>query len=382
MIWLIATGYILLCNLIYALRTLYIAAERPLCPQPDARPRGDALVSVIIPARNEERSIETGVRMLLAQRYANIEIIVVDDESEDTTAAIVERLMREDSRVRLVRGAALPRGWVGKPWAVTQGVRVARGEWFLFTDADMQHGRSAIAASLALAQERGADAVSLMPGQILVTAAERILMPTILWTIGFATGRLSAVNDPRKPNALFSGGFILARRAAYEAVGGHDSVRDKIAEDFELAHRFKEDGRFRTLLASGVGITDVRMYHSFREIWNGFVKNFALGTRGNIAAAIAGTVLLAIIAPVTPLAFLAACVAHAWLAAGLLGFAVLATVGSVALAMRRYGFAAAAARWFPLAQCVLVAIVAVSVIRHTGGGVSWRGRTYDPELIS
>jgi chlorobactene glucosyltransferase len=376
----IAVAIIVLANLAYAFRASYIAMEWPLRPAIAPAPGDGPLVSVLIPARNEERSLESGVEYLLAQNYPNLEIIIIDDDSQDATGAIAKRLESTHSSVRVVSGKPLPQGWVGKPWALVQGVRIARGQWLLFTDADMEHGPHAISSTLALATREKADAVSLMPGQLLVTAAEKILMPTILWTIGFATGRLSAVNDPKKPNALFSGGFILVERSAYDAIGGHESVRDKIAEDFELAHRFKEDGRFKTLLASGVGLTDVRMYHSFREIWNGFVKNFALGTRGNVAAAIAGAAFLALVSPITPLAVIVACALHAWIAAGVLVAAFALTIGSVASAMRRYGFTATGALWFPAALCVLVAIVAVSVTRHTGAGVTWRGRTYGPEL--
>jgi chlorobactene glucosyltransferase len=371
---------LVLCNLVYVTRTVMIVRDPVVSPSAGEMPAGAPLVTVVVPARNEERSIERCVRSLMAQTYSAMQIIVVDDASDDATAEIVARLAREDSRIELVRGTALPEGWVGKPWALVQGMRAARGSWLLFTDADTYHDPSSLGAALAFAQRERADALSLLTAQELGSFAERALLPTILWWIGFATGRLRDVNDPRKGNALFNGQYILVTRAAYDAIGGHESVRNEIAEDLELAHRFKEDGRFRSVLASAGGLVRARMYRSFGELWEGFVKNFALGTRGNVPQVVAGTLCVACVSPLTPVAFLGAMLAGHVLAALVLAACMAGALVVTVMAMERFGYPAASAPWFHPATAILVAIVATSLARHSRGGVTWRGRRYEPKL--
>ena len=333
-------------------------------------------VSVVVPARDEERQIEPCVRSLLAMGAELREVIVVDDRSSDATAAIVERIARDDARLRLVRGEELPEGWVGKPWAIEQGVRAASGDWLLFTDADTEHEPTSLAAALAYAREHELDAVSLLTEQTMRTQAERIVLPSILWAIAVGTGPLDDVNDPARANALFNGQYILIRRAAYDGIGGHRAVRAEIAEDLELARRFKADGRFRTALVGASGLVRTRMYRSFAEIWHGFVKNFALGVRGEPWLAAAALAAFALFSPVQPLAFIAALALHAWAPAAALGAGMLAAMAAAAYGMRRFGFARGGAWWLLLGSGVLTAIFVTSLVAHARGGVTWRGRRY------
>ena len=333
-------------------------------------------VSVVVPARDEERQIEPCVRSLLAMGAELREVIVVDDRSSDATAAIVERIARDDARLRLVRGEELPEGWVGKPWAIEQGVRAASGDWLLFTDADTEHEPTSLAAALAYAREHELDAVSLLTEQTMRTQAERIVLPSILWAIAVGTGPLDDVNDPARANALFNGQYILIDRAAYDGIGGHRAVRAEIAEDLELARRFKADGRFRTALVGASGLVRTRMYRSFGEIWEGFVKNFALGVRGEPLLAGGAFVAFALYSPIQPLALAAAVALGAWIPAVLLAAGIIAVVVSSAYGMRRFGFPRAGAWWLPVGIAVLTAIFATSLVKHARGGVTWRGRRY------
>ncbi len=137
-------------------------------------------------------------------------MIVVDDRSADATPVILQSLQGEFPALQIVRGEALPKGWVGKPWACAQGARVARGEWLLFTDADSRHEPQASASTLAFARANGADALSIMTGQDLESLAERAILPSILQMIVFATGVLSEINDPQRPDrALANGQYLL-----------------------------------------------------------------------------------------------------------------------------------------------------------------------------
>ena len=300
---LLVVAAVLSCaNLVLALRWLdVVLRSRTKLERVEAR-LGLPSLSIIVPARNEERNIARCVNSLLATWHPDFEVIAVDDRSSDATRGILDAIAQRDPRLKVVAGSQLPDGWVGKPWALTQGARIARGAWLLFTDADTEHGPLAASSALVCALENGYGVVSLLTDQQTVGLAERLLLPTILFVIMLGIGPTDDVNDPRKPDvAIFNGQYILVSRVAYDAIGGHETVRGEIAEDLELARRFKRDGRFRIFLAGADGLVSTRMYRSFMELWQGFVKNFAIGARGQALRAVAGTVLLACVSPISPI---------------------------------------------------------------------------------
>jgi chlorobactene glucosyltransferase len=369
---------LLVCvNAAFALRALSITLRSKATLVAGVAAQGpQEFVSIVVPARNEERNIERCVRSLAVQQYSKYEIIAVDDGSEDATPQILERMACEITRLRIVRGAALPPGWVGKPWALEQGVRVARGSWLLFTDADTEHDPLALQSAYAYAQGYGLGALSVITDQELVTLAERAILPTILLIVLFSCGSLDEINDSRSSASLFNGQFILIRRDVYEMIGGHGAVRDAIAEDLELARKIKEDGRLRSALVRSGGLIRTRMYRSFGEIWNGFVKNLAPGARGRSLLAASGLALLACIAPITPLAFLVALALHAWIPVMLCALGMLLSIAASALAMQRFRLDPIAACALPLGITLTVAMFLTSVARYATGGVWWRGRRY------
>ena len=220
--------------------------------------------------------------------------------------------------------------------------------------------------------------MSLLTDQQTIGLAERLLLPTILFVIMLGVGATDDVNDPRKPDvAIFNGQYILVSRVAYDAIGGHEAVRAEIAEDLELARRFKRDGRFRIFLAGAGGLVRTRMYVSFAQIWQGFVKNFAIGARGRPFGAIAGTALLACVSPISPIVVLVA-LDPAPMAGGCRSRAQ--RCGD-----RRSRRVRDAARSFParlrfavpLGLAVTLAIFATSLYcTFVGRGVEWRGRRY------
>jgi chlorobactene glucosyltransferase len=335
-------------------------------------------LSIVVPARNEERNIARCVRSLLATAHPDFEVIAVDDQSTDATRSIVDKIAIEDARMHVVAGEALPEGWIGKPWALWQGANRARGEWLLFTDADTEHKPGAAASAQRCALENEYDVVSLLTDQETIGLAERLFLPTILFVILLGIGAVDDVNDPRKPDvAIFNGQYILCSRRAYAGIGGHQAVRGEIAEDLELARRFKRDGRFRIFLTGAAGLVRTRMYTSFAEIWEGFVKNFAIGARGRPIDTIVGTLLLACVSPLTPLALLWLSIERQWLAAAILGLSEAAVVVVAEIGMRRSHFRPGSGLALPLGLALTLAIFATSVYRsYVGGGVEWRGRRY------
>ena len=247
------------------------AKSEPAAGTPESGPVGR--ISAIVPARNEEASIEMCVRSL-ARQAEIAEIFVVDDESTDRTAELVRGLMHEIPNLRLLEAGAVPGGWLGKNHAVWEGAKHATGEWLLFTDADAELLCRATTRALQIADENSAALVSFSPEQVTKAWYENALIP-------FVYCRLSkyfsydAVNDTNSEVAAANGQFLMVRRDAYEAIGGHESVAGDVLEDVALAKRAKAAG-YRIWFGSGAGVVRVRMYRSFGAMREGWKKNLYL----------------------------------------------------------------------------------------------------------
>ena len=229
-----------------------------------------ATISAIVPARNEEPSIAACIESL-ARQPEIAEILVVNDQSTDKTAEIVRGLMASIPKLRLLETQGVPAGWVGKNHAVALGARKAANPWLLFTDADAEHQPGAAARALQVAEETGAALVSFSPEQVTEKWYEKALIPFIYCRLARKFSYAS-VNDPASPDAAANGQFLMIRRDAYDAVGGHASVAAEVLEDVALARRVKEVG-YRLAFNSGKGIVRVRMYRSFGSMWEGWTKN-------------------------------------------------------------------------------------------------------------
>jgi len=238
------------------------------------------LVSICVPARNEERDIGACLESLLAQNYPNFEIIAVDDHSSDRTGEIIQSLADINDRLRFIQGQPLAKGWLGKPFALHQAQSVAKGEFLLFTDADLVFEPLALASAVQLAQERNADLTTLMPATIFGSFWERCIQPVIFGFIASLT-RFEKILDKDKHNAMGFGAFLMFKREAYDSIGGHESVRDEILEDVMLAKRVKRSG-LNLVVADGKEIFSIRMYHSLKEIWQGWRKNIFIALRKSV----------------------------------------------------------------------------------------------------
>jgi chlorobactene glucosyltransferase len=234
------------------------------------------LVSILVPARNEAGNIARCIRSLLNQDYPNFELIVLDDNSEDATASIIEMLTSptEDpqGRLRVIKGGELPEGWLGKNFACFQLAEAARGQYLLFTDADTSHSVNALTSALAAMYIEDVQLLSFFPLQQTIMFGERLAVPLLqMYTFGL----LPVFLVPRNPNPAFSaanGQFMLFKRTAYDQIGGHQAVRGVVLEDVVLARRVKQAG-FRLLLPDGRDSMTCRMYRNNYEVWRGFSKN-------------------------------------------------------------------------------------------------------------
>ena len=343
-------------------------------------------VSVVIPARNEERNIERVVRMLAANAYPDLEIIVVDDRSEDRTADVVRGVAGELAgssgvTLRLVEGDALPDGWLGKPWACQQGGRVATGDYILFTDADTRHAPDLTRRVVAELERSDADALSLAGRQLMESFWERVVQPQIFTSLLF---RYTNNRDPHPPekwrDAIANGQYIFFRRDTYQAIGGHEPVRGEVVEDMKMAQHLVKNG-YALEIRMAEDSFATRMYESLGELVRGWSKNVILGGMATIppgllrrlapAGIFAGTVFLWLMPPTL-------------LAVGLLGgVEPLAKWGWIVVGMSAVFWSAVSARMgvnaiygtvYPVGAAVGAWIYLRAWIR--GGNVEWKGRTY------
>jgi glycosyltransferase involved in cell wall biosynthesis len=228
------------------------------------------VVSVIVPARNEEVSLGACLKSLVEQAGVSFEIVVVDDGSSDHTREIAEGF----AGVRVVDAGPLPAGWSGKNNALTAGVRQAKGEWLLFTDADTVHRPGSLARALAEAGAEGAALLSYSPEQEVHGFWERAVMPVIFAELA-GRYRPAEVSDPGSAVAAANGQYILISREAYDAVGGHAAVAGDLLEDVALARAVKRSGR-KIFFRFGGDAVRTRMYRSFAQLREGWTKNLAL----------------------------------------------------------------------------------------------------------
>ena len=228
------------------------------------------LVSVVVPARNEELTLGTCLSSLVGQDGVSYEIIVVDDGSSDRTRNIAESF----SAVRVIAAGDLPAGWGGKVNACRAGANAARGELLLFTDADTIHHPGSLARAVEEMRAAKADLLSYSPEQEVGSLVERVLMPLIFAELACAY-KPKEVSDPSSPAAAANGQYLLVTRSAYDSVGGHVAFAGDLLEDVALARATKNAG-YRLLFRYGGGLVRTRMYRSWPQMREGWTKNLAL----------------------------------------------------------------------------------------------------------
>jgi chlorobactene glucosyltransferase len=340
------------------------------------------LISVIIPARNEQRNIRRCITSVLAQDYPNYEIICVDDRSIDCTADILADLAGTSPRLQVIHGTELPAGWAGKPYALVQGVAFARGNWLCFMDADTFASSGLLRSSYRTALQLHADMFSILTRQELGSFWERAVLPLVFLglSFGFPAER---VNNPSRPDAISNGQFILIRRQAYDAIGGHTAVKERIDEDRALALLAKQAG-IRLVLADGRQVASTRMYTSLGEMWEGWTKNIYLGLLDKLWLLCFGALLGLAVSFLLPAWLIGGLY---WLSAGA-GVTALVVAGEAVViwafllvkrlqACRGFGIPSWYAFTFPLGAFIFTAMMIASALNVISGrGVTWKGRRY------
>lgn len=333
-------------------------------------------VTMVVAARNEARNIEAAVLSHLLQDYPALELIVVDDRSDDGTAEILERLAAGDPRLRVIRVEQLPPGWLGKNHALHQGAAAARGEWVLFSDADVVFEQGVVRKSVAVAERNDVDHLALAPRITGGTLPLQILVAGfVFWFTLHA--RPWRARNPRRSEAVGIGAFNLVRREVLERAGGFEKMRLRPDDDMMLARLLKRSGA-RNMLARSSGMIRVEWYSTLREAIEGLAKN-TFATVEYSVPLLAGASVLFVVGTIWP--FLAVALTE--------GITRALYVGTCALILLFAGRAIRDANlrlWLvatiPFSGFLFLYILwrsAWTILRD--GGVTWRGTLYPLEEL-
>ncbi len=240
-------------------------------------------VSVLVPARNEERNILNLLNSISNQNYPNYELIILNDNSTDNTAKIVSEFIANNSHIniQLIIGRELPSGWIGKNWACFQLSESANGDILIYTDADNTHSKDAIITSVNAINRNNVDFLSAFPEQILVTFWEKVITPFIDLVLYSLLPLILVKNSKFTSLSAANGQWIVIAKDAYKITGGHNTLKNKIVEDVEFCKLIKSKN-LKAMVLNGQEIIFTRMYHNLTEIISGFNKNFYGLTNNNI----------------------------------------------------------------------------------------------------
>jgi hypothetical protein len=367
-----------------ALPALLTVANLRLFRPPPEPPAGGPLppVSVLVPARNEERAIGRLMGDVLASEGVDLELVVLDDSSDDRTAEIVAAVADRDPRVRLVRGGPLPAGWCGKQHACWQLARAARHDTWVFLDVDVVPARDAVARSVAFLEASGAGLASGFPRQETGSFLEWLLLPLIHFVLLGYLPLARARQDNTPSLAAGCGQLFVTRRADYERAGGHAAIRASLHDGVKLPRAYRRAERV-TDIFDATEIASCRMYSRSLDVWRGLSKNATEGV-GSAATIVPFTILLGGGAVLPPL------FAGWGLATGFAGWptgAAAVTLAAAALAYVprildavRFRQSITSALVHPLGVAVFLAIQWVALVRKTLGlKTAWRGRSLAPQ---
>ena len=352
--------------------------RRPSIAAPAPAAEDAPLISVCVPARDEQENIEACVGSVLGQDYPRVEVVVYDDDSSDATPDILASLASVDDRVRTAAHRPLPDGWVGKQHACFQAARAARGDWLLFTDADVRLAPSCVRRTLHFARESHAQLVSTFPKQITKTLAERLVVPLIHFILFsyLPMPRMRQTTDPAASAGC--GQFLFVSRQAYDTVGGHEAWKDSMHDGIRMPRAVRAAGH-HTDLFDGTDAASCRMYDGWSEVWRGFTKNAYEGL-GSVGLLVFLTVVH-LVAHVGPPVYLIGALAgwwppDAWLPASI---AVVVALVQRGLLAARFHQSPISVLLHPAGVAVMTAIQWRSYLLHRSGKRTWRGRTTGEE---
>ncbi len=350
--------------------------------------------AILCPGRNEASWIDKTIPDLCEQDYPNLRVIYIDDHSDDATPAITSEMDRRYAHLTVVRNEVEPpAGWVGKCWAVRQGYAALQASekqeevtWVCFTDADIRWHPQCLRAAMRYGQRLDADVVGLFPKMEFGTAVEPLGQLTMVLALGLLFPFDKAM-DPRCPDTLTGGAFILVRRSLYDQIGGHESVKGCVVEDLNLGKNLKAAGA-RIRIAVAPELMRCRMYEGWADMWEGLTKNAYAGMQYKPHWAV-GFLSAAWLINVLPPVYLAVSLVwalrtHEPLAWAMVAASVLTQVlqcRAMNAIRKMFGL-----RWWwalsvsPGSALYSLFMVA-SIWRYYMGGNKWKGRTYSAATL-
>ena len=367
---------ILFINLLLNLRSLNKARGNNKPPEPAP------LISVLIPARNEEANIGACLDSLRKQDYPYFEILVLDDSSTDGTAEVVARLASEDQRVKLLKGQPLPPGWAGKPFACHQLAQEARGSWLLFTDADTLHAPSVLRSVLGVALESDAALISGFPYQRTTSIWQKMAIPILFYFMLLSWMPFWWMQRSRRTlPSVAIGQFLFFSAREYRAIGGHEAVKSRILEDVWLGMEMARH-HYKQVTLDLSKLVSCHMYTGFGPMWDGITRwLYMISSVSTLAfLVIMATVLLLFLAPFLWLIYglLLAQPALAWQVLVILQVAIVFLARF--LTGRRFSQSKTSIILHPVGIAFLLLVGFYATYQHLrGGGVKWKGRVYEAE---
>lgn len=333
------------------------------------------LISVLIPARNEEDKIVSCLQSLICQTYVNLEIIVLNDNSSDATAQIVHQFAKNDIRVRLINGEELPLGWGGKNWACHQLCIASSGDYILFLDADTIFEENTIESAVQESVDNDVDLLTLIPKRSSSTILEKAMFPFMNWAIfSWLPMKIAHSLNNSYLSATF-GQFMLFKKDAYIKIGGHKKLRDNAIDDFQLG-RFIKKSRLKWMLLDGTDMVESLPYTNKRDAMNGISRSVFPALNYSVTTLLVFSIILICITfiPLITVGY------------GLMGtftdseywtisaFSLFVITISWTLTCRRFNYSPLVVLFFPICVLVMLVVAYHSMLATIFKTTVWKGR--------
>ncbi|MCD6122177.1 MAG: glycosyltransferase [Spirochaetales bacterium] len=339
----------------------------------------EELISIIVPARDEEKNIIPCLETLVKQNFTAKEIIVVNDGSSDKTEELVKKFIENNPEVRLINGKPMPDGWIGKTYALSQGLENAAGNYVLFTDADSRHKPHALSTVFKKLINDKAAVLSILPFLESVTFWEKVIQPFV-GEMFLVSMPFKKVNDMNSKVVLCNGQFLLTRKDVIESIGGLAAIKGNILDDIAFA-RLVKDSKRKISLYYGGDLFSVRMYSGLKDILNGWSKNFYRGFTLNyhelmIIPAVLAILLLFILPFLLPI-FAVILPGFTLLRLSISLLPMFIEVAITYLKRKKHNIYPETSWTIGIAAFFYIYIMIVSTVRTVFGiGVKWKGRSY------
>ena len=346
---------------------------------PDKILKTPPLVSILIPARNEAENISRCLKSLLRQDYTNLEIIVLNDSSTDNTSKVVEGIAKKDSRIRLVEGAPLEDGWTGKNFASHQLSKLAKGEYFIFTDADTVHFPNSISSAFGALINTKIDALSIYPRQLMVTFWERMSVPIINIALQCFLPFILIKKTKGPLICTAIGQFMMFKKEAYEKAGGYESIKGHLVDDIQMSKRIKKAG-YKFMVFDGKNTIFCRMYKNLNGVVVGLTKSMYPAFNGNVVAlfSLTGIFSVSLLIPFIMLPLGAFVFDWSSAVIRLMIIQVIVVLVIKTMLAIRYKQKMIDIVLTPVSMAIIDALIFISFFQAKyGEGLTWKDRVYD-----